>query len=63
MESGIIRRYGLIGTDVALLEEVCHGVGRLWVLPVLTLCPVQKRDPSAGRLWKTTPPGSLQIKI
>ena len=27
--SDIIRRYGLVGVGVVLLEEVCHGGGRL----------------------------------
>jgi hypothetical protein len=30
--SGIIRRCGLVGIGVALIEEVCHCAGRLWGL-------------------------------
>jgi hypothetical protein len=41
--SGIIRRCGLIGGAVALLEEMCHCICR-WALgsPVLRLHPVWK---------------------
>ena len=47
--SGIIRRCGLIGVDVALLEEVCHcGAGAL-------------RSPSAQAppIVEQVPPGCL----
>jgi hypothetical protein len=29
MGSGTIRKYGIVGAGVALLEEVCHCIGRL----------------------------------
>jgi len=32
-ESGTIRKYGLVGGGVALLEEVCHCPGRQRELP------------------------------
>jgi hypothetical protein len=49
MGSGTIRKCGLAGIGVALLEKVCHCVGRLEGLLVLELCPVPKR-PSTGCL-------------
>jgi hypothetical protein len=46
MGSGTIRKCGLVGIGVALLEEVCHCVGRFWGLLVLKLHPEQKAVPS-----------------
>lgn len=42
IESDNIRRYGLVGIDVALVEEI-YNCG-LWALgsPMLKLCPVQQ---------------------
>jgi hypothetical protein len=42
MGIGNIKRWDLVGTDVELLEKVCHCVGSLSGLLVLKLHPVQK---------------------
>ena len=41
-----IRRCGLLGISVALLDKVCHCVGRLSEFLVFKLCPVLNRLPS-----------------
>ena len=38
--SGTIKRCGLVGVGVALLEEVCHCEGGFEVSYMLKLCPV-----------------------
>ena len=50
IENDTIRRCGLIGGSVALLEKVCHCGGRLWGA-MLKLHPVWK-DPSPSCLQK-----------
>jgi hypothetical protein len=44
MQSGTVRRCGLVGIGVALLEEVCHCVGELGGFLLLKLCLVWKES-------------------
>jgi hypothetical protein len=39
---GTIRRYGLVGVGMALLEKVCHCGGHTSRSPMIKLCPVWK---------------------
>ena len=45
MENGTIRNYGLVGVDVALLEEMCHYGGRFEVFCAQTLPIVESSPP------------------
>lgn len=54
--SGIIRRYGLFGVDVTLLEQLCHCEGDLWALLLAAREPVVFCLPSKWDVKLSAPP-------